>query len=115
MKTDRIQWINRFACDSAPAGIGSLQAEEELHRSYCRSAGRPLCSGRIESRYSGGHKRHENMKRSEETRAAQALNQLREMIMNKITLLVNKFIGIDLINKIVSQLYCLEVTLNHAE
>lgn len=43
-------------------------------------------------------------------RAAQALNQLREMIMNKITLLVNKVMGIDLINKIVSQLCCLEVT-----
>lgn len=43
-------------------------------------------------------------------RAAQALNQLRQMIMNKITLLVNKVMGIDLINKIVSQLCCLEVT-----
>ena len=42
-------------------------------------------------------------------RAAQALNQLREMIMDKITLLVNKVMGIDLINKIVSQLCSLEV------
>lgn len=110
MKTDRIQWINRFACDSAPAGIGSLQAEEELHRSHCRSAGRPTCSGENrETKICGGHKGCKNMI-NEIFRAAQALNQLREMIMNKITLLVNKFIGIDLINKIVSQLCCLEVT-----
>jgi len=60
MKTDRIQWINRFAfCDSAPAGIGSLQPEEELHRSHCRRAGRPLCSWRIESRHSGGYRNKE--------------------------------------------------------
>jgi len=50
------------------------------------------------------------MKRNEETRGGEPLNQLREMIMNKITLLVNKVIGIDLTNKIVSQLYCLEVS-----
>jgi len=53
MKTDRIQWINRFAfCDSA-LGKGA-NADEELHRSHCRRAGRPICSGRIESRYCGG-------------------------------------------------------------
>jgi len=106
------QEIKGFAfCDSAPAGIGSLQADEELHRSHCRSAGRPICIGENrEIRICGGHKRHENMKRNEETRGGEPLNQLREMIMNKITLLVNKVIGIDLTNKIVSQLYCLEVS-----
>jgi len=57
MKKDSIQCINRFAfCDSDPAGIGSLQTDEKWMSSHCRSAGRPLCSGRIESRYSGGHK-----------------------------------------------------------
>ncbi|MDD2754421.1 MAG: hypothetical protein PHS80_02720 [Methanothrix sp.] len=52
MKKDSIQCINRFACDSA-LGQGP-GADEGLHRSHCRSAGRPICSGRIESRYSGG-------------------------------------------------------------
>jgi hypothetical protein len=53
MMKDRSQWINRFAfCDSALAqGPG---AEEELHRSHCRSAGRPSALERIGSRYSGG-------------------------------------------------------------
>jgi hypothetical protein len=112
MKTDRIQWIKGFAftfSDSATVGIGSLQADEKWMSSHYRSAGRPICSGRIESRYNGGHKRHENMKRNEETRGGEPLNQLREMIMNKITLLVNKVIGVDLVNKIVSQLCCREV------
>jgi len=55
MKKDSSQCINRFAfCDSA-LGKGA-NADEELHRSHCRRAGRPICSGRTESRYSGGHK-----------------------------------------------------------
>lgn len=109
MKTDRIQWIKGFAfCESA-LGQGP-GAEEELHRSHCRSAGRPICSGENrEIKICGGHKGCKNMI-NEIFRAAQALNQLREMIMDKITLLVNKVMGIDLINKIVSQLCCLEVT-----
>jgi len=59
MKIDRIQWIKGFAftfSDSATAGIGSLQADEKWMSSHYRSAGRPLWSGRIESRYNGGHK-----------------------------------------------------------
>ena len=104
---DRIQWIKGFACDSAAVqGAGA----EEVAQKATAGAGRPSAEERIGNRYSGGHKRHENMKINEETRGGEPLNQLREMIMNKITLLVNKVIGVDLANKIISQLYCLEVS-----
>jgi hypothetical protein len=53
-----LQGIKNF-CDSAPAGIGSLLADEKWVSSHCRRVGGPFCSGRIESRYCGVHRDEE--------------------------------------------------------
>lgn len=101
MKTDRIQWIKGFAfCDSAPAGIGSLQTDEKWMSSHCRSAGRPSGSGRIESRYIGGHK---NGCIKIRFRGGEPLKH-RGIPMKYNAVSTFKLYCIDEINKIISQL-----------
>lgn len=59
MERDDIQTLKGFAfSDSAPAGRGSLQADESGIDHY-QIAGRPSGSGRIESSISGGYKDEE--------------------------------------------------------
>jgi hypothetical protein len=94
------QWIKRFAfCDSAQAGIGSLPADEELHRSHCRRVGGLICSGRIEDRNCGGHRDEEIKIRSQQWRAA----GMEMFLMEKIALTTFKLYCIAEIDKTIFQ------------
>ncbi len=106
MKTDRIQWIKGFAfCDSA-LGQGP-DAEEELHRSHCRSAGRPICSGENrKSSNSGGHK-NEKIKLVPAVELAGAESGV--ISMDGIVFSALKLYGIDVDHKIICQLSGQEV------
>lgn len=101
MERDDIQTLKGFAFnDSAPAGIGSLPAEEKRMRSYCSRAGRPICSGRIESRYIGGHK-NEEIKLGPAVEPAGAESGV--ISMDGIVFSALKLYGIDVNHKIICQ------------
>jgi hypothetical protein len=105
------QGIKRLSSfnDPAPAGLGSLPAGEAVDRVHSHGAGRPQDCGEKRMSICGGQRRCESMKRNEESRGGEPLNQLRGMITFKMAFLLNKAIGIDGINKIVTQLCSLEV------
>jgi hypothetical protein len=96
------QGIKSF-CDSAPAGIGSLQTDEKWMSSHCRRAGRPSAVERIESRCSGGHERYENM-REIRNPAVESCWELGDKPMRFIAFYIDKLYGIDIVNKINSML-----------
>lgn len=101
MERNDYQGIKGFAfSDSAPAGIGSLLADEKWMSSYCSRAGRPICSGRIESRYIGGHK-NEEIKLGPAVEPAGAGNGV--IRMDEIEFSALKLYGIDVDHKIVCQ------------
>lgn len=107
MERDSNQCIKGFAfSDSAPAGIGSLPAEEKWMRSYCSRAGRPICSGRIESSNIGGY-RDEEMKLCPAVEPAGAENGV--INMDEIEFSALKLYGIDVNHKIICQLNGQEV------
>lgn len=100
MERDNIQALKGFAFnDSAPAGTGSLPAEEKWMRSYCSRAGRPICSGRIENRYNGGHKDEEIKIRP----AVESCWHLGDKPMRFITFYIDKLYGMDTADKIFLQ------------
>lgn len=71
--------------------------------SYCRRAGRPTCSGRIENRYNGSHERYENM-REIKNPAVESCWHLGDKPMRFIAFYIDKLYGMDLVNKINSML-----------
>jgi len=97
--------LNTYACDSASAGLGSLQADEKMDRSHRAEAGRPgYCGGeKSKKSISGGQKSYENMMRNEESRGSGPLG-LSGMTMLHIASYIHKPFGIEVIRKVLSQL-----------
>jgi hypothetical protein len=102
MERDNSQCIKRFAFSDSAAGKGALP-EEKWMRSCCRRAGRPTCSGRIESRHIGGQKKCEIMEEVKKSSSGELL-ALEDKPMGYIAFYIDKLYGMDIVNKINSML-----------